>query len=151
MGTHGAKFGVSEKPSILDKRIVGKFKKRGKLMGRIIYNNGLPYKRAKRGNRTNLLTAAIIKLLCGRGHFVWRANNISFCKEGVYIKFRGLRGIPDVVGFTRAGRFLGIEVKTGRDVQSLWQQNFQEQSIRRGALYFVAHDIDEIIHEKELL
>lgn len=53
----------------------------------------------------------------------------------------GLPGVSDVLACYR-GRFLGVEVKVGRDTQREGQGTFQEALERAGGLYILARFTD---------
>ena len=71
----------------------------------------------------NLLTAYAVQYLNGKGHFVWRQNNVRVAGR----TFRGKKGVPDIIGHTRTGRALYVEVKIPPDKQSEEQKEFQEE------------------------
>ena len=95
---------------------------------------------------TNATTKAIIDFLNFRGHWAWRVNT-----QGVFDprtkRFRKIpkesRGIGDVVCCLRPGGVhLEVEVKTGKDRQSVDQINHQNKVERSGGIYLIAHDFD---------
>lgn len=97
--------------------------------------------------QTNTLTKAIINYLLLRGHYAVRNNN-----NGVYDPIKKIfrrnsvtPGMPDIVGFTKDGQYIGVEVKTGRDVQSEFQKRFQAECEQRGAIYILARSVDNVI------
>lgn len=52
----------------------------------------------------------------------------------------GRPGVPDICGITRKGKFLGIEVKVGRDKQRPSQVNFQAKCDQYGAHYIIVNE-----------
>lgn len=58
----------------------------------------------------------------------------------------GLTGSPDIVGFTNDGFFVGIEVKTGKAIQTKEQINFQNriQKTLHG-IYILARSVKDVI------
>jgi len=54
----------------------------------------------------------------------------------------GLAGLPDICGILPDGRWLGVEVKWGRDKQSEDQRVCQQVFQSRGAIYLIAHDLE---------
>ena len=58
------------------------------------------------GARTAQLTSFVIERLTLGGATVWRQN--SGRTGGVH---QAPAGTPDVIGFSRAGRFIGVEIK----------------------------------------
>jgi len=103
---------------------------------------------SKTNEITNNLTQAIIKMLSLYGYLAWRNNNapIYDIRRKVYRSNNTLKGIADVLGLSPAGRFIAVEVKTGKDRQSKEQKEFQNDVIRRGGIYIVAHTVDDIMH-----
>lgn len=96
---------------------------------------------------TSARTTAIINCLRAFGHFVHRQNNTGWqTKQGRWINPHGVRGVPDITGCTKDGRYLGVEVKTGRDKLSDFQKAYQAEIIKRGGFYLVAGTLDEIIN-----
>ncbi len=71
------------------------------------------------------------------GWVLWKNNTgkgITF--HGSIVKF-GLKGSPDIIGFTENGTFIGIEVKTGKAVQSKYQKAFQWRLEQNKGIYKV--------------
>ena len=56
--------------------------------------------------------------------------------HGSIVKF-GLKGSPDIIGFTEHGTFIGIEVKTGNAVQNKFQKAFQKKLEESNGIYKV--------------
>ena len=52
----------------------------------------------------------------------------------------GCPGVPDICGITLQGKFLGIEVKVGRDKQRKSQLDFQEACRGAGAHYILVNE-----------
>ncbi len=86
------------------------------------------------------LTKQIIKYLTLNGHFVVRINNIPGTK---YRAGTLTKGVPDIMGCTKTGKALGIEVKT-TDKQSEYQKTFEEHYKSRGGIYILAHSLDDV-------
>lgn len=58
------------------------------------------------------------------------------------------RGIPDIIGFhKKTGRFIGVEVKTGKDKLSHYQERFKDTAERSNAIYITAKDIDQFFED----
>ena len=99
---------------------------------------------------TNSLTAAIIQLLTLEGCTAWRQNN-----GGVYDPTRGCfragsstPGISDILGYHRAtGRFLAIEVKTGKDKLSAEQTRFLKEVADAGGFACEGRALEQVRHE----
>lgn len=67
------------------------------------------------------------------------------------VKF-GLEGSADLSGIMGpSGRRVEIEVKAGRDKQSMEQQGFQGMITALGGIYLVARDAEECLRELEVL
>ena len=98
----------------------------------------------------NGMTKHIIFRLQSVGFNVWNQYNggVYDPKKGIYRKnplFK--KGIPDVIGFHRkTGIFIGIEVKVGKDKESLHQTMMLKEIIDSGAFGFVARDYDQFDH-----
>ena len=97
---------------------------------------------------TNAVTQTIVNYLNNfRYCFVWRQNNIPAKGR----RNTTLLGVPDICGFTRTGQALYIEIKTGNDRMSEGQKKFRDECCKRGAIYIVAKDLDDVIHHLDLL
>lgn len=68
-------------------------------------------------------------------------------REGARLKRMGLRpGAPDLVFILPPiGTYAGLELKTKAGRQSAAQREFQYEAAKAGALYAVAHGVDEAI------
>ena len=104
---------------------------------------GRPNPNKKKQSPANALTDAVISYFKLNRGIAYRINNM-----GVYDvnlgRFRTSgtkKGIPDVIGIIK-GRFIGIEIKIGRDKQSD-DQKLREQEINSAeGLYYIAKDFD---------
>jgi hypothetical protein len=80
--------------------------------------------------------------------FIWRQNT-----QGTFIRakntyaFHGLPGVPDLVGMTYKGQFLGIEVKrTGaKGQQRPAQKEFEKKCKAFNGIYILTDDLDDFI------
>lgn len=73
---------------------------------------------------------------------VWR-NNVGAVQLGArFIQF-GISGMPDIVGITKGGLFLGCEVKTDTGKVSEIQKWFHLLILKLGGYVFVARSYDE--------
>jgi len=121
----------------------------------------------------NALTAALILAIPKevKGARVWRMNvggaypiqAIQMLKNAIMrgdlqeslsvlnrtrpLMFGGLPGLPDICGILPDGRWLGIEVKWGRDQQREDQKVCQRVFEERGAVYVIARDLDAAVRE----
>jgi len=73
---------------------------------------------------------------------VWR-NNVGAVRMGPRFVQFGISGMPDIVGFTRGGLFLGCEVKTDTGKVSEIQKWFHLLTLKLGGYVFVARSYDE--------
>jgi len=97
------------------------------------------------------LTKAIIEYCNKSGHYVYRANNVP-TKQRVNTL---TKGVADILGCTgrklwfkgilyESGTALAIEVKIGRDKQSLTQKDFESHYRKRGGIYIIAHKLEDV-------
>lgn len=78
------------------------------------------------------------------GTLAWRNQTGALRDQnGQLVRF-GVPGSPDILA-CRAGRFIGIEVKTHTGRQSIQQQRFQAALERAGGLYIVARSVDDAL------
>ena len=71
---------------------------------------------------------------------LWANNTGVVFTKGRKISF-GLTGSADIIGLRRKdGKFLAIEIKTGRAVQSQDQINFQKMIEEFGGIYILARE-----------
>ena len=99
------------------------------------------------------LTKSIINFLNYSGHLVWRNNTTGIydLKTKRFRKHHGIKGVPDIIGIHRdTGKFIGIEVKVGKDRLSADQKTFIESSTSKGAIVIVAKCLDDVINNPEL-
>jgi hypothetical protein len=79
--------------------------------------------------------------------FVWRQNNAGVfnAKKGKYI-FHGLPGVADIIGLTKFGKFVAIEVKaTGKkNNQSEAQKEFEKNIKEFGGYYFLVDSVEDL-------
>lgn len=114
----------------------------------------------KKKSLTNETTQRILTFLFHAGVFAWRENVLPIPLPGG----RGFRpgsksGKPDIVGILPAlwgssmyqGRFLGVEIKTGRDRLRPEQEGFHTQARKLGAVILVVKDFNDFIKQWEQL
>lgn len=82
----------------------------------------------------------IMAYLKAAGIYHWRNNTGR--RGGVSY---GLAGSPDIMGMTKSGRFLGIEVKDATGTQKPAQIEFQQNCEATGGLYILARSLDDVI------
>ena len=56
----------------------------------------------------------------------------------------GMPGVPDICGMTYRGKFIGIEIKVGKDKQRESQQDFENYCNYANALYILFRDTDNL-------
>lgn len=57
----------------------------------------------------------------------------------------GLKGSSDIIGIGFGGKFIAIEVKTGKAKQSEQQKNFQNMINKMGGVYILARSIEDVM------
>lgn len=106
-------------------------------------------KKAFKDATANELTKTIIfDLYWVREGVGYRINNgaIYDVKRQVYRKGVQRKGIPDIIGIIN-GRFIGIEVKIGRDRQSADQKEIEKEITEAGGVYFIAKSYDDYLEK----
>ena len=89
----------------------------------------------------NKLTKQILQYLNTAGHYAVRINNIPGTK---YRKGNVTRGVADIMGCTKGGKALAVEIKFGKDRQSEFQKEFEEHYKKRGGIYIIAQKIEDV-------
>ena len=111
----------------------------------------------KRRTESDVLRECLAALEA-RGVFCWRQNTQPTYdpKLGRYRAFRGLRGVPDIVGVVTLkspgggltpGVFLGVECKCGKGRESPEQESFRDRLVGGGGIYVIARDASELLAE----
>lgn len=80
------------------------------------------------------IRASAITELEWRGHAIWIQNNLAVKGR----KFIGRRGQSDLVGFTKYGQFLAVEIKTLNDRLSNDQIIFLNDVKKAGGIAYLA-------------
>ena len=93
----------------------------------------------------DIIRESALKELTWRGHDVWIQNNIAVRGR----KFIGRRGVPDIIGITKDGRWVVCEVKTLRDVFSDYQIKFLNDIKKAGGEAYIAHQVGNQVELKE--
>lgn len=114
----------------------------------------------KKPSKTNETTRSILDFLTAHGIFAWRSNvvGIPIHREGVITGFRsaGKTGVPDILAVLPfgdhdelhpAGRFLGVEVKTGKDRLRPEQEGFHRSAISCGGIIMVVKDFEDFLRQ----
>jgi hypothetical protein len=91
------------------------------------------------------LVAACLNVLALKGIFAWKNQTGTLQVQSRWVSF-GTPGSPDIIGILPGGRFIGVEVKVGRDKVSRVQATFHEAIRYRGGVIVVVHDnVDELL------
>ena len=92
--------------------------------------------------------------LTHHGHTIWRQNTTGIydaAKARWRVNPQGRRGVPDIIGLrNRAGVFIGVEVKAGRDQLRDEQRTFLTELKTAHGLAFVGHDFAQFQQSFEL-
>lgn len=102
------------------------------------------------------LQSAILQYLETRHFLCWRNNSgmaeSTNAKTGASYRIKlGKSGSPDIIGMTKSGQWLGIEVKgeTGKQRES--QIEFEQQVRDNHGIYLLVHSWDEFIAGMEAI
>lgn len=96
----------------------------------------------------NELAVYTIKALNLAGHYVWRQNNRPIKGR----TFTGKKGLTDVIGISKNGKMLCIEIKVGKDKLRKEQIEFHSQIVKHGGVAVVvstASDVDFMVEHGE--
>lgn len=88
--------------------------------------------------RLRLSELGCISMLNVTGMF-WRKTDAGYVPVKV-----GTKGWPDIIGFTRDGRFFGVEAKTGTGRLTPEQSNFRDVAARHNAIFIEARSINDL-------
>jgi len=113
-----------------------------------------PTKRKKKQSPTNELTDLVIKHIKSMGGVAYRINSTGNYNNslGKWIMSGMKKGLPDIIGILH-GRFIGIEIKIGRDKQSCDQKQRQTEIEQAGRIYLLAKNLEQLkedIKDREL-
>ncbi len=90
----------------------------------------------------------ILDYLRLKGCLVFKVNN-----GGIYVKSRDcymkspMKGIADIIGCTKSGKMIAIEVKVKYNKPSLEQLEFLAQVKQRKGIGILAYSLDDVIKE----
>ena len=91
----------------------------------------------------------LLALGCSDKLLIW--NNPTGVFRGLHdstVTRVGMPGQPDIIAIAApSGRFIGIEVKTGKGTLSDVQKCWKAQAEFRGALYIVARSVNNVVLE----
>lgn len=85
-----------------------------------------------------------LEYLKKRGYFVWRDRQAVGKSRHLFVENKGC---PDILGMTKEGRFMGIEIKKKKGVLSIEQHNFLEKIKANGGIAIVATELDDLRKE----
>ena len=92
------------------------------------------------------MTAHILGYLRAKGYVAWAQDNRGRYnpKTGRWYPHPNNRvGVPDILGYRKSdARFIGVEVKAGRDSLSSFQIDFLNELKEHGGLPFVAYSFE---------
>jgi len=100
------------------------------------------------------LQSAILDYLTMRHFLVWRNNSgmaqSTNAKTGASYRIKlGKSGSPDIIGMTKSGQWLGIEVKNDKGKQRESQKGFEQLVLENKGVYLLVHSWDEFISQME--
>lgn len=95
---------------------------------------------------TNALTNSVINHLLYHGHFASRIQSQGQYSptRGRWIKSKVRRGIGDIIACVN-GKFWMIEIKTGKDRQSLYQKAVEYDVIKAKGVYLIVRTFGEFL------
>ena len=97
-------------------------------------------------SKTNDTTKSILNFLFAAGIFSWRQNVLPIPIVGGGFRPGGKSGQPDIVGILpNHGKYLGVEIKSGKDKLSDVQIGFHKQARNAGALILVVKDFQDFL------
>jgi len=110
--------------------------------------HALVKKRFKDTTANDLTKTIIWDMYHVREGVAYRINNgaVYDQKKKVFRKGVQRRGIPDIIGIID-GRFFGIEVKIGKDRQSEFQKEIEEEINKVNGVYFIAKSYDDYLEK----
>ena len=80
-----------------------------------------------------------------RGHFVFRVNGGAFeTKRGGFVRCTDISGVADIIGVTRGGKALAVEVKSEKGKQSPAQKIFETNLTACGGVYVLARSVEDL-------
>ena len=97
--------------------------------------------------KTNALTQQAIRIFSLCGFECWRQNNSAVYDptKKVFRANSSTPGISDIMGYHKqTGRILAVEIKTGRDKLSPFQERFLSGIEKAGGFAFVIKTVDDL-------
>ena len=97
---------------------------------------------------TNETTSQILKYLFEKKIFAWRHNTTGIPLAGGGFRPAAMTGVSDILGIIPPlGRFLAVEVKTGRDRIRPEQVGFLRNIERSGGIALVVKDFNDFLQQ----
>lgn len=87
----------------------------------------------------------IMLALSQAGCTVWRNNTGAFKDGDRFIKYGLRKGSSDLIGITKCGRFLAVEVKTAKGRATNDQLNFINVVKSKNGIAFIARSAEEAL------
>ena len=95
------------------------------------------------------LVNRLLLALSSHGCLVVKFNTgQAVTRNGYTIRF-GCEGWADIIGCTPAGRFLAVEVKTGKGRLRDKQKAFRDAVVRHGGIHIEARSVEQVMGELE--
>jgi len=96
------------------------------------------------------LVKACLELLAYKKVFCYRQNSGAFKTDRGGFYRMGISGAPDII-IVVGGKYIGCEVKIGKNKQSIAQKQFQEDLEKAGGLYWLVYSPENLIDKLEEL
>jgi len=94
------------------------------------------------------LIAKIVRYMNATGCFVWPNRTGAYRRHGSWIEY-GYPGAGDVLGMSRSGRFITVEVKDGKDTQKEDQFDFMLLTRLHKGVYIICRSFEEFMEKYE--
>jgi hypothetical protein len=91
---------------------------------------------------------AILEYLTYRGHYCWRNSTGAFSNEKKHFYRFGKKGSADIIGISREGKGIAVEVKSTGKKPTPEQIEFIREFRVRGGIGLVAYSVDDCIEAK---
>jgi hypothetical protein len=101
----------------------------------------------KKSETANRITANVIRVInMQSGCVAYRVNNVGIwdAAKGVYRAGNTQKGLPDIFACIR-GKFVGIEVKSGKDAQSVYQKIVEQEVSGAKGGYLIVRSTDDFL------
>lgn len=94
--------------------------------------------------REQTLVNHVLNYLVLKGHYVWRENvGAMTTKTGSFVRF-GHKGISDVLGVAKDGKFIAVECKIKPNKPTQFQLEFLEAVRKRGGYAILAYCLEDV-------